>query len=195
MSETEVARVRELVLRFGWNATAFQIVNPGIRHWFSAAGDAVIGYVRALGTAVVAGAPVCSLDRLEAVVDEWEAWARPRGRVCYFGAAGRMHALLAARRDRATLVLGAAPWWTPARWAETVAARPSLRAQLRRARNKGVEIVEWRTAQAEADPRLRVLLTEWLSTRGLPPLHFLVEPETLTRLEGRRIFVAERRGE
>ena len=36
---SEIARVRELVLRFGWNSTSYQIINPGIRHWFAAAGD------------------------------------------------------------------------------------------------------------------------------------------------------------
>jgi len=29
----------------GWNATAYQIVNPGMSLWFSANGDAVAGYV------------------------------------------------------------------------------------------------------------------------------------------------------
>jgi len=38
-------------------------------------------------------------------------------------------------------------------------------------------------------------LREWLSTKGLPPLHFLVEPDTLSRLHNRRVFVAEREGE
>jgi hypothetical protein len=27
--------VRSLVNDFGWNATAYQIINPGISHWFS----------------------------------------------------------------------------------------------------------------------------------------------------------------
>ena len=36
---------RRLVLEHGWNATAYQILNPGIAHWFAREGDAVIGYV------------------------------------------------------------------------------------------------------------------------------------------------------
>src|SRR5690606_19812569 len=35
-------------------------------------------------------------------------------------------------------------------------------------------------------------LRQWLSEKGLPPLHFLVEPDTLSRLYDRRVFVAER---
>ena len=59
-----VNRAREFVLQHGWNATAYQILDPGIAHWFSAAGDAVIGYVRRSGVRVVAGAPVCAPGRL-----------------------------------------------------------------------------------------------------------------------------------
>jgi phosphatidylglycerol lysyltransferase len=55
-------------------------------------------------------------------------------------------------------------------------------------------VVEWTPARAELDPVLRAILAQWLATRGLPPLHFLVEPETLSRLRDRRVFVAERDG-
>jgi phosphatidylglycerol lysyltransferase len=42
------------------------------------------------------------------------------------------------------------------------------------------------------DIRLRECLTQWLEIKGLPALHFVIEPETLERLEFRRIFIAER---
>ena len=37
---------------------------------------------------------------------------------------------------------------------------------------------------------LRVVLGDWLDTRGLPPLHFLVEPQLLPHLRDRHLFVA-----
>src|SRR4029079_10254763 len=37
-------------------------------------------------------------------------------------------------------------------------------------------------------------LDEWLESRPLPPLHFLVEPETLALLFDRKVFVAQRGG-
>jgi hypothetical protein len=67
------SKARELVLRFGWNATAYQILNPGIELWFSAAGDAVVGFVRSGGMVVVGGAPVCAPSRLSAVTAEFLA--------------------------------------------------------------------------------------------------------------------------
>jgi phosphatidylglycerol lysyltransferase len=53
-------------------------------------------------------------------------------------------------------------------------------------------VTEWPSEKAANDESLESCLHSWLATKGLPPLHFLVEPETLSRLEHRRVFVAER---
>ncbi len=172
---------------------AYQVVNDGILHWFSADGDAVVGYVRTHGVCIVVGAPICSAERLTAVLDEWEAFVLAlRCRACYFGAAGRVFDALHQRPGYTTVVLGAQPVWNPARWAEIPATTASLRGQIHRARNKGVRISEWAPSRASADARLQTCLREWLRTRGLPTMHFLIEPNTLHDLLGRRIFVAER---
>ena len=190
-----VQRVRELVLQYGWNATAYQLVNPGIAHWFSTRGDAVIGYVRKNGVRVVAGAPVCAEDRLADVLIEWEAHVRSAGdTTCYFGAAGRIKHLLEASPEYSTVALGAQPVWNPAHWNGIIQSHASLRAQLSRARNKGVSVTEWPSSRATQNPELRRVLDEWLCTRGLPTLHFLVEPDTLSMMDDRRTFVAEQDG-
>lgn len=189
------SRARELVLRFGWNATAYQILNPGIELWFSSASDAVVGFVRSGGMVVVGGAPVCALSRLPAVAAEFLAHARTRGeKVCYFGAGGRLDDRYQADARWSRVLLGAQPVWDPHHWPEALAKRRSLRAQLNRARNKGVAVAEWPAMQAQSDVRLRQVLSQWLETRNLPPLHFMVEPDTLSNLEDRRVFVAERKG-
>lgn len=192
----DLARARELVMRHGWNATAYQILNPGFRLWFSAAGDAVAGYVTRNRVRVVGGAPVCALERLAAVAAELEAEAARAGeRVCYFGAGERLEQAVRNSPEHSMVLLGAQPVWDPAGWPAIVARHASLRAQVNRARNKGVAVREWPAERATGHPALRRCLDEWLRGRGLPPLHFLVEPETLERLYDRRVFVAERAGE
>lgn len=184
-------RARDLVLRHGWNTTCYQILNPGLDLWFSSSGDAVIGYVRRGGTLIVAGAPVCALDRLGAVVREFER-EKSDHRIAYFGAEGRLRDLLSDRPGYATVVLGAQPSWSPGAFVQASKGDGTLRAQLNRSRNKGVTVSEWPRETAENHPVLRTVLREWLATRGLPPLHFLVEPETLGDLRDRRLFVAEK---
>jgi phosphatidylglycerol lysyltransferase len=182
-------------MQYGWNATAYQILNPGIAHWISERGDAVVGYVRSGHVLVVAGAPVCSLARISEVAAEFESFARSDGyKVCYFGAGERLESIYRSDDEHSIVGLGAQPSWDPDGWPAIVARKASLRAQLNRARNKGVSVSLWPPARAAGAPELRERLAEWLETRRLPTLHFLVEPETLDRLADRRIFVAERDG-
>ncbi len=191
---TDVERARRLVLEHGWNATAYQILNPGIRLWFAAGERGVVGYVRHGRTCVVAGAPVCACGELAAVAAEFEHEAAlRREQVCYFAAESRLEAVVRAPRPYAKVRLGAQPVWRPERFVATIAGHASLRAQVHRARNKGIEVAEWPHDRA-VDPRLRQCLADWLATRGLPALHFLVESETLGALHDRRLFVAQRDG-
>jgi len=194
-SGAEYDRARELVLEYGWNSTAYQILNPGFELWFSRTHPAVVGYVRAGGRRVVGGAPVAADVDLRDVAEEFERDARAaRAGVVYFGAEERLEALYRGTKTHSAILLGAQPSWDPADWAKIIATHSSLRAQLNRARNKGVSVSLWPSVQAERSPELKTLLQEWLGTRGLPPLHFLVEPETLGHLRDRRVFVATRGG-
>src|SRR5204863_7071931 len=126
----------------------YQILNPGIRLWFAAGEDGadggpdegVVGWVRHGGTRVVAGAPVCARQRLGDVTAAFEADAAAHGeRVCYFAAESRLESL----RPYASLLLGAQPVWRPQQLLDNITGRRSLRAQLRRAANKDVNVVEW----------------------------------------------------
>jgi phosphatidylglycerol lysyltransferase len=187
---------RQLVLAHGWNSTAYQILDPGMEHWFAAEIPAVVGYTRRGSVFLAAGAPVCAPEALIRVCDEFEAFARQRGaRVCYVCAGERMRALLASSPAHSAVVLGAQPAWDPRHWHRFVERGPSLRAQLNRSRNKGVHIHSLHPAAAAPDPDLRSVLSEWLHGRTLPPLHFLVEPDILNAaVEDRVLLTARRRG-
>lgn len=191
-----IAPARKILLNHGWNSTSYQILNPGIQRWFSAAGDAVVGFVSCRGVRVVAGAPICDGERLMDVASEFERDAkREKERVCYICAEARLETILDDPSKNAKILLGAQPVWQPANWSGIVSKHKSLRAQLNRARNKGVTVTEWSTEKAHNNPALTNCLHEWLAAKGLPPLHFLVEPNTLGRLFDRRVFAAEQNGE
>ena len=185
-------KARELVMRHGWNTTCFQIVNPGIEYWFGDDGESVVGYVTSGKSRVVAGAPVCPEESVRSVALAFEDDARKQGlRVCYFGAEARLDNALHDSPEHARVLLGAQPVWRPTNWPQIMKGRASLRAQFNRARNKGVQISEWSVERATNNPLLRECLDAWFTLKGLPPLHFVIEPNTLGRLENRRIFVAE----
>lgn len=182
---------RRLVFRYGWNSVAYQILNPGIQHWFAPNGDAVIGYVRAAGYRVVAGSPIARAEDLAAVASTFSHAAHRAGqRVCYFGVQDRFVSAMAAQPPMARLLIGAQPVWDPHGWTEILAHKASLRAQIARARNKAVTISPWPTEKASTHTELRRCLAEWLQERHLPSMHFLVEPDTFGHLHDRYVWVA-----
>ena len=184
-------RARRLALDYGWNTTSYQILNPGIGHWFAPDFPAVVGYVRRPGYLVAAGAPACPEENLREAVAAFERFARGQGRrVCWVCAEERLRKAL-DDGEHAAIAIGAQPEWDPAGWARIVNRRGSLRAQLNRARNKGVRIEE--AGDAERRPELRRCVEEWLKTRRLPPLHFLTEPQTLEGVMADRVILAARK--
>lgn len=194
MPHRNLELARRLILEHGWNSTCYQLINEGIEHWFSPDQLALVGFVRAGRLAIVAGAPVCTDERLAQTVTEWELYAASQNLVvCYFGAESRLQDHLGDSPEYVQVVLGSQPIWEPSGFVAAIQRERSLRAQLYRARNKLVQVAEWSCAQAENHPEIVAVLHEWLGNRGLPPLHFLVEPETLGNLFDRRIFVAVQR--
>lgn len=190
----EWERARAIVRQWGWNVTSYQILNPGFSFWIDARGDAVVGYIERHGVWVVGGAPICADERLAEVMAAFERAARGAGaRVLYFCAEERLAAIAAGDTRRVTFPIGAQPFFSPVSLAYVFSGHASLRAQLHRARNKGVMAETVGVNLDELMPSLRRCLEEWRATRGLPPLHFLIETDTLQHLDDRVLFVARRR--
>lgn len=190
----EPERARQLVLEHGWNSTAYQILNPGIEHWFCQTSPGVVGFVREHRRWIAGGSPICAPELLPAICGEFESAAAEHGcRVCYFCAAARMEQMYRHSTRHSVITIGAQPVWDPHDWPERVCGHPSVRAQLNRARNKGVVILQWQAERARTDPGLRQCLADWLAHRAFPPLHFMTEPDTLDGvLRDRLLFVAVR---
>jgi phosphatidylglycerol lysyltransferase len=188
-----LARARDLVLRHGWNSTCYQILNPGLNHWFDPGRPAVVGFVRRDGYWVAAGAPVCAADHLPAVSTAFERAAAAAGcRVCYLGAQDRLRQTHEWRADHAVVTVGAQPVWDPREWAAAAGRHRSVRSQLNRARNKGVAVTAWDSRRARADAGVRRCLREWLAAKPMPPMHFMVEPDVLDgEVADRAVVVAE----
>ncbi|WP_412063156.1 phosphatidylglycerol lysyltransferase domain-containing protein [Rubrivirga sp. IMCC45206] len=155
-----------------------------IQTWTS--GDARVDYVevRSWGAVrVAAGEPS---DGDPATAARFEGDARRAGaRVLWFGVE-HPHAIA---DDRPSVVIGAEPVWHPGSWARIKKRKASVRAQLARARNKGVTVAPLPVSEA---PGLAPVLTDWLARRGLPPLAFLADPFVLDAPDDRRFWTATR---
>lgn len=189
----ERAAVLALVRRHGWNATSFQVLEPGYRYFF-AGNDACVAYVDTGKAWVAAGAPLAEEGRMAAATAAFIAAARAAGRrACLFATEERFTSLVALP----SFPVGEQPVWDPGSWPATLARSRRLREQLRRARAKGVRVraIDAQEAMA-ADTSMRAavldLVCRWLRSRELAPMGFLVQVEPFTLLPEHQLFLAER---
>jgi phosphatidylglycerol lysyltransferase len=190
------ARALALLRRHGWNATSFQILEPGFRYWFDG-DDACVAYLDTGRAWVAAGAPIATAERVApAALAFVTAAAAEKRRACFFGTEDRFTtaAPLVAMR------IGEQPVWDPTSWEEILRGTRSLREQIRRARAKGVAVHPFDPGHL-ADPGgarradVERLVARWESARPMPPMGFLVQIHLHTELGERRFFSATRDGE
>ena len=191
--DDERAAVLALVRRHGWNATSFQVLEPGYRYFF-VGNDACVAYVDTGKAWVAAGAPLAEERRMAAVTAAFIAAARAVGRrACLFATEERFTSLVTLP----SVPDGEQPVWDPGSWPATLARSRRLREQLRRARAKGVRVRAIDTQEAmAADTSIRAaildLVRRWSRSRELAPMGFLVQVEPFALLPGHRLFLAER---
>ncbi len=187
-------RVRDLLLRHGRNTMCWQVLNPGFSFWFSSGGQGMTAYVRRGNLLVTAGAPVAPEEKLDEVAREFEQSAASRGlSVCYFGAEKWFQKKRTEYGQCSSILLGAQPVWNPRIWREQLNFNRSVSSLIRTAVRRGVSIEET-PAELASDPGYRRCLNEWMRSRKLPALGFLVNPDILQNLDGRKLLTARRAG-
>jgi phosphatidylglycerol lysyltransferase len=192
-TSTEIEFSRKIVMQYGWNTMAYQILNPGMALWFSQKCEGVVGYAETKTHYIIAGSPISKGSDLPTITAEFFSKAQTNGKkVCFFGAQERIADILSTFTPISTILLGAQPVWSPNEWLANVNLKQSLRAQLQRAKNKHILATVVENCFEIIYQELQNCLNEWISTRHLPSMHFLVEPNTLDKLDDRILVVAKR---
>ena len=135
MSDDERGRVLDLLRKYGWNATSFQVLEEGFHYAFDEAAEGCVAYVDTGSAWVVAGAPIASEGESAAVAQRFvERGRSARKRVGFFAVEDRFR----ASAGLPSLRIGEQAMWDPTEWESSIRASKNLREQLRRARAKGV---------------------------------------------------------
>ncbi|MEM1055823.1 MAG: DUF2156 domain-containing protein [Bacteroidota bacterium] len=178
-----------LVWKYGWNAASAQALNPTLSRWRD--GNGLVAYAEGRRwpggprVRIAVGDPLSAPQRHIDIAHAFAAHAvRSGADVAWFGACETFR----NKWEGDALVVGAQPIWDPGRWTQILARKASLRAQVNRARNKGVTV---ETIGLSGTGELDSVRRAWLSKRGLPPLHFMAETSVLQR-PGLRSFLAAR---
>lgn len=195
-------RVLALLRRFGAHATSFQILEEGYSYWFDPNTDGVIAYVDSWRYRVVAGVPVASRKDLGAVTARFVEDARGLGKRALFFSADDDFLDVLRRTEGlpefASVPIGEQPEWDPRAYSRSGSSKRTLRAQVNRARNKGVRVKAVSAADLTETPGLRAQIelvsARWLEDRKMSAMRFLVDLQPFTFPEERRYYIAEREG-
>lgn len=173
--EETAARARAHVRAFGRSAVSTRALSPALDRIVDARG--LVAFADVAGARVLAGPPLAAPADAPALL----ARAAANRRLCVFGRELDDDEPV----PPSAYVVGEQPWWDPRGWPATVQRSRSLRAQLRRAQNKGV--VVRRPAEHELQEgaplrrKIEELVASWLHTRHMAPLSFVVTVEPFPR--------------
>lgn len=192
----ERQRVLALVKRFGWNSTSFQVLEPEYDYWFD--GDnACVAYVDTGYAWVSAGRPLAEESALSKVTARFvDAAKSARRRACFFA----VEDVFISASGLAAAKIGEQPSWDPQAWDKTLRATRSLREQVRRAKKKGVTArlvteEELKDSGGAVRAGIESLVRDWLASRAMAPMGFLVDVQPFLFSEEKRFFVAEQQGQ
>lgn len=181
---------------YGLNATSFQLLERDFAHWFDPSSDAAVAYVDTGAAWMVGGEPLARETERPEVAERFVAAAGHAGRrAAFFATEGQLGESAAFSR----LLIGEQPTWNPADWERTtLGASRSLRAQLRRAANKGVRVRQLAVEDVHEGTPMRgaldALVRRWQASRAMAGMGFLVTVQPFLRPQERMLFVAELQG-
>lgn len=189
---------RDLLGRYGTDAVSFQVLESGIRWWHDApppAGTgAAVGYADTGRAWIAVGTPLAPAAARAPAARRFAAAARAAGRRAAFACVEDLGPFAGFSH----LLIGLQSALLPGQWAATLAAKPRLREQLRRARAKGVRVRRAAAAEvADGTPLRRdieALGAAWLASRRMEPMGFLVAVEPFHRPDDHIYLIAEQDG-
>jgi phosphatidylglycerol lysyltransferase len=184
------ATAMQILRSHGRAAASFQILTSDLQYWFS--GDACVAYADVGGAWVALGGPVGPEERQLEATHQFVQEARRRGKRVRFFALERD---VPADARLTALQIGEQPVWNPADWPNSLPTK--LRGQLRRDLKKATVRLRLATSAEIEDPTsatrrgIDAVIAQWLDSRKMAPMGFMVQLNPYHLAHERRFFVAE----
>lgn len=184
--------------QYAADAVSFQALKTGARWWMDAdppvGTGGVVAYLPFGRSWIAIGRPLVAPDAVADAAQRFCRAARSHNRRPVFLGVEDATAFAGYR----TLALGLQSVLKPSMWDATLRRWPRLREQLRRARAKGVTVRAVEPGELAPGSPLRAdverLRGEWLRSRAMEPLGFLVEVDPFYAASEHLYFAASHRG-
>lgn len=183
----------QMLRSHGRAAASFQILTSDLSYWF--AGQACVAYADVGGAWVALGGPIGPKETEAETTRLFMEEARRRGKRVRFFA---FESQVPTDAGLTALHIGEQPVWNPADWPNSLPSK--IRGQLRRDSKKAIVSLRLATPQEIEDPTsstrrgLDQVISQWLDSRKMAPMDFMVQLNPYYLARERRFFVAELEG-
>jgi phosphatidylglycerol lysyltransferase len=191
--DMSITAAMQMLRSHGRAAASFQILTSDLNYWFS--GQSCVAYSDVGGAWVALGGPIGPKEREAEVTRQFIQEARRRGkRVRFFAFENEVP----VDAGLTALHIGEQPVWNPADWPDSLPTK--IRGQLRRDLKKATVRLRLATHAEIEDPSsatrrgLDEVISQWLDTRKMAPMDFMVQVNPYSLARERRFFVAELEG-
>jgi phosphatidylglycerol lysyltransferase len=189
-----IEQARSIILRHGYNTNAYVTLLPPAFIFFTAPGiDGVIAYQQYGRVWLCGGDPICAeADIVPLAAAFRRAARRARMTVAFLPATPRATRLLIERLGFDAVKVGEENFYDLQSWSARGQKMKHIRANINRATREGVTVRRCAPEEMTAEIRAQVLrvIDEWLATRGMTALSFLLGIHPFERMEDRRLFLA-----
>ncbi len=187
------ARLVAMVQRYGYEYQSFVLLYGGTQVWWSADPEAAVVYHR-IGRAVVVGAaPLTARENLAEVLHRFLAWCRQENLDCLMLPIGAETADIAQSCGMGLLRIGESGYFNLPEWKPTGDKARKVRAGVNQARKAGITVERYDPARPGADQtraEIEALCQQWISTREVDALGWLLELDPFRLSEHKRYFLA-----
>lgn len=187
------ARLVEMVQRYGYEHQSFVLLYGGTEVWWSSVPEAAVVYHR-IGRAVIVGAaPLTARENLAEVLGRFLDWCRKENLDCLMLPIGAETAGVAQSCGMGLLRIGESGYFKLPEWKPAGDKAKKVRAGVNQARKAGITVERYdpaRPGPAQSRAEIEELCQQWISTREVDALGWLLELDPFRLSEHKRYFLA-----
>lgn len=183
----------EMVRRYGYEHQSFLSLYGGMEVWKCAEPEAAVLYRRVGRVVVVTAAPLAPLDRMDVVLRNFLNFCDAEKLDCLMLPVGSENAKVAQAVGMGLIRIGESGYFNLKEWKPAGDRCKKVRAGVNQARRAGIRVERF-LPQTDSDARTRreieVLCQEWVDTREVDELGWLLELDPFRLNEHKRYFLA-----
>src|SRR5262245_8851684 len=183
----------EMVCRYGYEHQSFVLLYGGMEVWQSTRPEAAVVYRRVGRVAIVGAAPLTKRENLQEVIGQFLGFCRQQNLDCLMLPLGSQTAEVAHKCGMGLLKIGESGYFKLPDWKPAGDRAKKVRAGVNQARKAGV-VVERYDPRSNQDRHARAeieeLCQQWIDTREVDLLGWLLELDPLKLAEHKRYFLA-----